>query len=393
MKVFKRFFACVLLALAATINCGVMAQTESEANASLNLDSVEISLLTCGPGNEAYSLYGHTAIRINDHRSGEDIAVNWGVFSFEQENFVLRFIFGKTDYSIGIAPFDVFMQEYRTVGRSVYEQKLALTSHEKQRIINAVVENCKPENVIYRYNFFYDNCTTRARDIILNNLDGTVDCQANANHMECYRKLLEPVYANYPWQKEGVDILLGVGADRENDSIAWQFLPENLKEAFSSMTVKRGDSVQSLVSTSSTLLDVEQPKEGGNIFTPMLVEIVLTALLLGYIILYRHRKRIWQIDAALLLVSGLMGLVLLAMVFSEHPTVSLNFQILVLNPLNLVFIYPVVKAERQGKHHIYMIVMTFFALAFFLLHYWQAYSVTADFFAVAFIITAFEKDE
>ena len=92
------------------------------------MDSVEVSLLTCSPHEEIYSLYGHTALRWHDLRSGEDLAFNWGIFNFKKPYFVLRFVFGLTDYELGAIPMKYFMEEYRSVGSSVTEQVLDLTA-------------------------------------------------------------------------------------------------------------------------------------------------------------------------------------------------------------------------------------------------------------------------
>ena len=121
MKHFNTFLKTVLLTFLVSLTCVTSRAVESA-------DSVDIALLTCGPGDEVYSLYGHTAIRYTDHRTGEDMVINYGMFSFNQDYFVLRFVFGLTDYQMGITPFDYFMREYQYEGRWVYQQTLNLTA-------------------------------------------------------------------------------------------------------------------------------------------------------------------------------------------------------------------------------------------------------------------------
>ena len=173
MKLFERLFKHITLAF---LLCFFAPSTAFSPNnePTLQADSIEISLLTCGPRQQVYSLYGHTAIRFQDKQSGRDIAINYGVFSFDQPFFVLRFVFGLTDYEMGIAPFDIFEWEYGPTGCGVRQQVLNLTAQEKMAIAQAVDRNMEPQNRVYRYNFFYDNCTTRARDIIANNLNGRI---------------------------------------------------------------------------------------------------------------------------------------------------------------------------------------------------------------------------
>ena len=140
----------------------------------LNPDSLEISLLTCSPHQQVYSLYGHTAIRLRDQRTGLDVAVNYGVFSFKKPLFIPRFVFGVAEYEIGIIPFKYFISEYAYYGSSITQQVLNLTPEEKMIIFDAIRVNNMPENKYYRYNYFYDNCTTRARDILVNHIKGGV---------------------------------------------------------------------------------------------------------------------------------------------------------------------------------------------------------------------------
>lgn len=127
-------------------------------------DSLEVSLMTCSPGQEVYALYGHTAIRVNNYATGEDWVFNYGMFSFNRPNFIWRFTRGECDYQIGAAPFEYFIREYAERGSAVYQQTLNLTTSEKLRLWALLTENMLPENRVYLYNFFYDNCTTRARD-------------------------------------------------------------------------------------------------------------------------------------------------------------------------------------------------------------------------------------
>lgn len=144
------------------------------AQGGVEPDSVHIYLLTCSPHQEVYSLYGHSAMRVENRQTGEDIAVNYGMFNFDKPFFVLRFVFGLTDYEMGVCPFEAFKREYMYHGSSVVQQELNLTASEKLRVLAALNKNWLPENRVYRYNYFYDNCTTRVRDIVESCVDGKV---------------------------------------------------------------------------------------------------------------------------------------------------------------------------------------------------------------------------
>ncbi len=180
-----------------------------------NNDSCQISLLTCSPGKEIWAQYGHTAIRYNNKVTGQDIAINYGLFSSDQPFFILRFIFGLTDYRVGAEPMDMFLAQYSYEGRGVIEQVLNISPKDKELIGKALEENLKPENQVYRYNFFYDNCTTRARNMIVNHLHGKVIYPTPKGQEPTFRSLIHKWNHNYEWSQFGEDLLLGINADRK----------------------------------------------------------------------------------------------------------------------------------------------------------------------------------
>ena len=142
-------------------------------------DSIRISLLTCASGEEIYSLFGHTAIRYENHTRGIDAVFNYGIFNFNAPNFILRFALGETDYQLGVNSYERFAAEYHYLERDVWQQELNLTPQEKERLIALLEENYRPENRVYRYNFFYDNCATRPRDLIEKSIDGSLQYADN----------------------------------------------------------------------------------------------------------------------------------------------------------------------------------------------------------------------
>ena len=139
------------------------------------------------------------ALRYQDRSRGEDLVINYGMFSFKKPYFVLRFVFGLTDYEMGIESFDDFFAQYSNEGRSIIQQELDLTPEEKLRIARAIDENYLPENRVYRYNYFYDNCTTRARDMIIGHLDGKVSSSDRKVRTLTYREMVHQWDKTYPW--------------------------------------------------------------------------------------------------------------------------------------------------------------------------------------------------
>ena len=316
------------------------------------VDSVEISLLTCGPGHEVYSLYGHTALRYNDRRTGEDWVINYGMFSFRQRFFILRFVFGLTDYEMGIIPFQDFMAEYQAEGRWVYQQTLNLSTGDKFAIRTAIQDNYREENRTYRYNFFYNNCTTKARDLIVDHIYNKVEFPAPSNAGITYRSMIHEWNDGSPWCRLGNDLLLGVKADREVTTRDRQFLPDSLRKSFAGAKIilPTGKLIP-LVSKSEMLY---QPgpmvADEGCGLTPLWCSLLLLAVVLAVSLAEYYTHRIyWVFDGAWLLADGLAGLILLLMVFSQHPTVSLNFQIFGLAPWSLAILWPALRKLRKHK--------------------------------------------
>lgn len=353
MKHFNTFLKTVLLTFLVSLTCVTSRATESA-------DSVDIALLTCGPGDEVYSLYGHTAIRYTDHRTGEDMVINYGMFSFNQDYFVLRFVFGLTDYQMGITPFEYFMREYQHEDRWVYQQTLNLTAEQKRAIGEALAHNYLPENRTYRYNFFYNNCTTKARDVIVGQLGCDIEYPQRNLDGVTFRTMLHQWNEDYPWSRLGNDLLLGVKADRQVSMAERQFLPDSLREDFEDAYLRLPSGERrKLVSVSRMLyapslsqLAEKQDAESGfaAAMPPMAVALaVLMVMIVVTIIEWRTRRILYGLDILWLLATGVGGIILTAMIFSQHPTVSLNFQILILSPLCLVALWPVARSLRRRQ--------------------------------------------
>lgn len=376
--------AFVLTFLSLLVSGAVASATPADSSMLSRADSVEISLLTCGPGQETYSLYGHTALRIKDRATGEDMAVNWGMFSFSQPHFVLRFVFGLTDYEMGIVPFSLFMQEYMAEGRWVREQRLSLTPGEKMAVCGAVAENYLPEHRTYRYNYFYDNCTTRARDMIVSHLSGAVSMGEAPAHTSL-RQMTHQWTAGHPWGELGNDLLLGVAADREASWEERQFLPDSLSRDFDRAIVTSPDGMRRRLVEESLMLFAPVPQSQVPApLSPVQVAWLFAGLLALVTAAEWWLRRVWWgIDALLLLLTGLGGVVLGAMVFSAHPTVSVNFQILFFSPLSLVALWPVCRRLRRGQGHWYLPVASGLILLMLALGLWQDYPAAIEIVAAA----------
>ena len=376
MKHLKKDFCTFLGIILMLLPLKAVAHDSIQTN---TMDSVEVSLLTCSPHEEIYSLYGHTALRWHDLRSGEDLAFNWGIFNFQKPYFILRFVFGLTDYELGAIPMNYFMEEYRSVGSSVTEQVLDLTAGEKQQLFLALIKNLQPENRIYRYNYFYDNCSTRPRDIIEQCINGEIQYTDNENFTPSYREMVSICTRNHPWATFGNDMLLGVKADMATDRQQQEFLPEHLLYDFDRAQIYANGKYRQLVKERRTLVPAGvQMIEQDFLLSP--TECACALLILSIAILafeWRRKKTFLLWDSLLMVAQGLVGLLLFVMLFSQHPTTSTNLQILLFNPLPFFFLPTVVRRRSTRWWLILSVLFVLFMIGSIFQHYAEGMHIVA----------------
>ena len=302
-------------------------------------DSATLSLITCSPGPQIYALFGHTAIRLVDPARGLDIVFNYGMFNFNKPNFYLKFIQGATDYELGAYETKYFLPEYRERNSSVTEQMLNLTTAEKQQLADALFVNYQPENREYRYNFVYDNCSTRPRDKILSVIKDKV-VYDYVSEPQTFRNWVGTYTGENTWAKFGIDMLLGREADELSTRWSSMFLPEVLCREFGAVKIIAHDgTTRSLVNAEKIIVPRQDSIVKTN-FLQLPITVTLTVLLLGVFLIFyeKRRKKYYKIiDSVLLIVSGLAGVIIFyLMFFSVHPLVHSNFNLLWCNPLNVL---------------------------------------------------------
>ena len=345
--------------------------SNGQAIASDN-DSIRLSLLTCAPGEEIYSLFGHTAIRYEDPANGIDAVFNYGLFSFNTPNFILRFSLGETDYQLGATDYARFAAEYAFDGRSVWQQTLNLSKEEIAELIRLLQENYLPENRVYRYNFFYDNCATRPRDKIEESIDGKVIYPAEPQDGSLsFRDIVHQYCKGHPWARFGIDLCIGSEADRPSTQRQMMFAPFYLMDAFAGAQIVHDSVQRPLVSGKELIVDaLPEEEEGGWMPTPFqcsLLLFILTAAATIYSI--RKRTGLWGGDLILFGAAGSVGCVLAFLaLFSEHPAVSSNFLLFVFHPGQLLFLPYIIYCVRKGKKCWYLtlnlVVLTLFMVLF-----------------------------
>lgn len=314
-----------------------------KAQAPTLSEKAEISLLTNSPWDkEIYAVFGHTAIRVNDPINRIDVALNYGTFDFDSPNFMYRFVKGETDYWLSVVSFENYIYAYSTRGIGVTEQVLNLTQTEKQKIFEALAVNSLPENCIYRYNYFYDNCTSRAQNIIANNLNGVIEYMSSKEDVS-FRDLLHSHLNNHKWLKFGIDLVIGADADKKINDRKKDFLPITLEHSFDSAKVReQTGAIKNLIKETKQLsIPTPQEKEESILNTPLSIGIIL--LLITTIVSYFNlQKRFCFLgklyNTILFFIAGILGSVIFfLMFFSLHPCTNPNWNIIWLNPLQLLF--------------------------------------------------------
>lgn len=283
-------------------------------------DSIEISLLTCSEGKEAFSAWGHSAIRIVDTTRKIDIVYNFGLFDFDTPNFYVKFVKGRLNYMLGVHSKQQFYMSYFRENREIIEQKLNLTPTEKRRIIHRLEYLYQPENRYYLYSFVGKNCTSELRDLILENVDTDFKNElTNKTHREQINEFLQ----NRLWLKFGMSLIMGYKVDKRIDLFQSMFLPYYLLWEVRNMNTPNGK----LVKEESVFNEIEESSKS----YPFLINptFVLSLLFLVSIFI---KSRYFQ--NSILLIVGTTGLVIfIVSLFTEHPELRYNLNYLWINPL------------------------------------------------------------
>ncbi|MEE4178154.1 MAG: DUF4105 domain-containing protein [Bacteroides sp.] len=325
--------------------------------------SARISLLTATPGDELYSVFGHSALRVRDPETGLDEVYNYGTFDFDTPNFYLKFLRGKLFYKLSVVPHEYFLLEYRYEGRGISEQILNLSQEETRRIYDFLQVNRQPGNEYYLYDFFYDNCATRIRDIVENQLEPDWGEDPVPEYSRSFRDMLKPFLVNKPWALFGVDLVLGLPSDREATPWHYMFLPDEMFLAFSQARHANG---RPLIEQYALVLEQTFSPGKSHWLTPLVAAWMV--FLLGILSLLKVRiARVF--DKIFFTILGLVGLVILFLWFlSDHTATNANLNLLWALPTHLYFIFKGNMIYPIGIPRYYFKVVFFLNL--FLLLFW-----------------------
>ena len=311
------------------------------------IDQYEISLITAGPGNDFFSAFGHSGIRVVDRVNNYDIIFNYGIYDFDAPNFYLNFLKGRPIYSLGINNFENFYRIYVNQSRQIIEQKLNLSEYKKRVLVNKLITNSEKENKDYKYNYFENNCSTKIGDIFNKLLEEEIKNEGihldNINS-NSYRKLVYQHVVPNSWGALGIDICLGAVIDKNITDNNELFLPYNLKSHFDKLgnsNISNGD----LVETSILFGEYVGYKETS--LSPLYVLLIISLIIIVVTFLdYLRITRSVFLDVIILLVTGLVGLLLAYLwFFSNHIASAWNYNLLWAIPFNLILLFQLLKKK------------------------------------------------
>jgi len=336
------------------------AQTDTAYFNQIDTSHLRISLLTCGTGLQPWETFGHSAIRVTDSVAGTDNVYNYGTFNGYDEDFLLNFTRGKLLYYLSLYPYRVFLQEYADADRSVVEQELILPGIAKQALYEYLSWNAREENRYYKYDFFFDNCATRIRDVFPRAMGRQFQlgkAQSDSSAIT-FREIINRYFYRVHWQRFGVNILLGSKIDRVMTNEEMMFLPDYLQNGISTSTY-RGKLFTTSPETRVPAMD--KAEAGINMpFVLMLVFLLLTVL--GH--LFANLRLLGNVMTFLtLFVSGFIGCFILIMwLGTDHQTCQNNYNLLWALPTNLVVAF----ASKRHKHKYALIGIVLIAVSLIL---------------------------
>jgi hypothetical protein len=351
MKIMK---ICVLLLLAAM---GAAAQTDTSTH-------LRVSLLTVGVGDEIYASFGHTGIRVIDSVNGTDIVYNWGTFDGFQEDFELKFMRGKLLYYASSETFRHFYGAYVEEQRGVEEQEIHLTDGQKRQLQEFLDENLLEENRYYKYDFLYDNCATRLRDVFPKTFGAAFRWgQAlPADSKLTFRDEINHYLAPLPWERFGINLLLGAKIDKVMKNEDAMFLPDYLRDGLAGATVN-GVAVAGKAERILPPAPAMPPAGNG----PFILTLTFAAIvILGSVI--PGFNIIGEVaGGALMIVTGLLGCLMLFMwIGTDHQACRSNWNVLWALPTNIII--PFVRREKRSRYALVAMLAILAALALHLLH-------------------------
>ncbi|HEY0997354.1 MAG TPA: DUF4105 domain-containing protein [Gemmatimonadaceae bacterium] len=319
-----------------------------------------VEVITWGQGEPVWERFGHNAIRIRDARTGSDLAYNWGMFDFNQPNFLGRFLSGDTKYWMEPTPTSLMVEFYQRLGRPAIIQRLNLSPAQAMQLQQFVEWNAREENKWYRYDYFLDNCSTRLRDALDRALGGQLRREWGGDTTRhTFRSEALRLVEGMPFTQQGMDIALGRPADRA--MTAWEegYVPMRLRDRLRTVRIaSAGGATVPLVASEYEVAATSQVTEAAawpRHETRNLVIGALVGLLFAFSAIRAGRDRRWGallggVGSLWAFVTGVLGVILLlAWIATRHQFWYANENLLLVNPITLPLAVLIPLAVRRPR--------------------------------------------
>lgn len=327
--------------------------------------SAKISILTCGPGDELYSTFGHSAIRIWDPVSKTDYVYNYGTFDFNDPNFYLNFTKGKPLFKLNKEEFSRFLYEYQYFKRWVKEQVLDLSYDQKLKLYNYLENNALPENRYYKYDYLYDNCATKIIEVLQSALgDDIVFKKDHLKEHYTFRELMRQKMQVNSWSAFGIDLALGSKIDKKATSLQHTFIPDYVQAQIENSTING----KPLVISNREILKQSKRVASINFLGTPLFWSCFFLLLVVFITFCDQKNAFWSkwLDSILFSMTGISGIVLLLLWFAtDHTASAYNYNLLWVFPLNIVMLFFLFSKKQRPdwvpKYFLFLLVLLILA--------------------------------
>ncbi|GGF32453.1 Lnb N-terminal periplasmic domain-containing protein [Echinicola rosea] len=311
------------------------------AFSQLYAKNYRVSLLTCEPGGELYSVFGHSAVRVTDRETGRDLVYNYGTFDFNP-SFYMKFARGKLDYWLSVSPYERFIGHYNYLGQAVHEQVLNLNEQQATKMVAFLQVNYQPDNRYYRYDFFYDNCATRIRDMLETVLGKQLEWNDPVGEEEkTFRDLIDEYVYPLPWGDLGIDLALGSVIDVKASEREKQYLPDYMEAAFGRAEIVGDGPTRPLVKSQRTLLDLPPVDVAPSFFNPYFLFWGITILFMALTFIGFKKKRLFiGFDRTFFGILSVLGIVVVLLwFFTEHTATKYNWNLLWAFPAHGLLVY------------------------------------------------------
>lgn len=329
-------------------------------------DQATISLITCSFDERSLlTEFGHSALRVYDPACGIDNAYHYGVLDFHSPDFLIDFVKGELGSRFAVSDYSAFKLNYTYFNRPVNEQSLNLTPEQKQKIFNYLNWNALPENRIYHYDYFTNNCGTKLRDVFIKSLGNEIQFElAKTNIDDTYRNLLKPYLVNNPWTGLLFDVCLGLPADRVISIEEKMLLPYSLKEILQNSKILHGDTLTYLLIQSQFPSFEKSASIRYNLYHPQvllgLVGFILVAISIWD---FKSRKISLWVDWAVFCLTGLIGtLLLICWLVFNHKPMGFNMNLFWALPVNLLVMFIPNKNRIKVTYFLIATIITGFLL-------------------------------